>query len=273
MKISVYNQKAEVVGEIELNDKIFGVKPSLHLLAETVRIQASNARKGLANTKTRGEVSGGGKKPWKQKGTGRARVGSIRSPIWRHGGITFGPTSERNWGLKINKKAKTKALFMSLTDKAVDGKLIVIDGLDIENAKTKHFVQVMASFENKLNNLGKKQLLVMPKKDMNVVRASRNIPHMESTLATSLNVTDILKADSMVILKDSLAVIEKTYLKEKANYEKSAKKTGSAVKATPKAPKAEVVAEPAAKAETAPKTAPKAASKPAAKPAAKKTTK
>ncbi len=213
MKISLYNQKAEVVGEIELNDKIYAVKPSLHLLAEAVRIQASNARKGLANTKTRGEVSGGGKKPWKQKGTGRARVGSTRSPIWRHGGITFGPTSDRNWSLKINKKAKTKALFMSLSDKASDGKLIVVDGLNMEAPKTKEFVQIMKSFETKLNGLGKKQLLVTPRKDDSLTRASRNIPHFTSSLATSLNVTDVLKADTLVIMKDSLAVIEKTYLK------------------------------------------------------------
>lgn len=216
MKISVYNQNAEVTGEIELNDKIFAIKPTLHLLAEAVRIQASNARKGLANTKTRGEVSGGGKKPWKQKGTGRARAGSTRSPIWRHGGITFGPTSDRNWSLKINKKAKTKALFMSLSDKVTDGKLIVLDGLNVENAKTKEFIKIMGAFEAQLSGLGKKQLLVMPKKDESIVRASRNIPHFESTIATSLNVTDILKADTCVVLKESLAVIEKTYLKEKS---------------------------------------------------------
>lgn len=216
MKISVYNQNAEVTGEIELNDKIFAIKPTLHLLAEAVRIQAINARKGLANTKTRGEVSGGGKKPWKQKGTGRARAGSTRSPIWRHGGITFGPTSDRNWSLKINKKAKTKALFMSLSDKVTDGKLIVLDGLNVENAKTKEFIKIMGAFEAKLSGLGKKQLLVMPKKDESIVRASRNIPHFESTIATSLNVTDILKADTCVVLKESLAVIEKTYLKEKS---------------------------------------------------------
>jgi large subunit ribosomal protein L4 len=232
MKISVYNQKAEVIGDIELNDKIFGVKPSLHLLSEAVRIQASNARKGLANTKTRGEVSGGGKKPWKQKGTGRARVGSIRSPIWRHGGITFGPTSDRNWSLKINKKAKTKALFMSLSDKANDGKLIVIDGLNLEAAKTKEFVQIMKSFSAQL---GKKQMFVVPKKDASFDRASRNIPSLTSALATSLNVTDVLKADTMVILKDSLAVIEKTYLKANSNFEKSApKKVKAAAKSTTK---------------------------------------
>ncbi len=213
MKISVYNQNGEVAGEIELNDKIFGVKPNIHLLAETVRIQASNARKGLAHTKTRGDVSGGGKKPWKQKGTGRARVGSIRSPLWRHGGVTFGPRSDRNWSLKINKKAKTKALFMSLSDKATDGKLIVVEGLKLEAAKTKQFVAVMKALETKLSKLGKKQLLVMPKKDDSLVRASRNITHLTSTIAASLNVTDILKADSLIVMKDSLPVIEKTYLK------------------------------------------------------------
>lgn len=235
MKISVYNQKAEVVGEIDLNEKIFGVKSSIHLLAEAVRIQASNARKGLANTKTRGEVSGGGKKPWKQKGTGRARVGSIRSPIWRHGGITFGPTSDRNWSLKINKKAKTKALFMSLSDKANDGKLIVIDGVNLEAAKTKEFIQIMKSFQA---HLGKKQMFVLPKKDASLDRASRNIPHFTSALATSLNVTDVLKADTMLILKDSLAVIEKTYLKANSNFEKSAApKKATAKKAATKSTK------------------------------------
>lgn len=214
MKIQVYNQNADSVGEIEISDKIFGVKPSLHLLAEAVRIQAANARKGLAHTKTRGEVSGGGKKPWRQKGTGRARAGSIRSPIWRHGGVTFGPRSDRNWSLKINKKAKTKALFMSLSDKAKDGRLIVVEGINLEAPKTKEFIKVMTAFHSKLNTLGKKQMLVLPKKDESLVRASRNLPEVSASLATSLNVTDVLKADSMIIMKDSLPVIEKTYLKE-----------------------------------------------------------
>ena len=232
MKIAVYNQNAESVGEIEVSDHIYGVKPSIHLLAEAVRAQANNARKGLANTKTRGEVSGGGKKPWKQKGTGRARAGSTRSPIWRHGGVTFGPTSDRNWSLKINKKAKTKALFMSLSDKARDGKLIIVEGLTMEAPKTKEFIKFMTAFHSKLDSLGKKQMVVMPKKDDSIVRASRNLPEITTTLATSLNVTDILKADSMIVMKDSLSVIEKIYLKESA---KSAK--GGSVsdgKATPK---------------------------------------
>ena len=140
MKTTVYNQKGESVGEVELNSKIFEVKPNMHLLAEAVRIQQSNSRSGNANTKTRGEVSGGGKKPWKQKGTGRARAGSTRSPIWRHGGVTFGPRANQNWELKINKKAKTKALFMSLSDKAKNGSVIVIDQIALDQPKTKEFV-------------------------------------------------------------------------------------------------------------------------------------
>lgn len=213
MKVQVYNQNAEAVGEMELNDKIYAVKPSLHLLAEAVRVQESNARKGLANTKTRGEVSGGGKKPWKQKGTGRARVGSTRSPIWRHGGITFGPTSDRNWELKINKKAKTKALFMSLSDKVKDGRLIVVEGFNLEAVKTKEFLKIMEAFNSKLDTLGRKRMLVISKSTDNVVKASRNVPSISTALATSLNVRDVLNADSMFILKDSLSVIEKTYLK------------------------------------------------------------
>jgi len=215
MKVTVYNQTGEKVGDVELNSKIFEVKPSLHLMAESVRIQAANARKGLANTKTRGEVSGGGKKPWKQKGTGRARAGSTRSPIWRHGGITFGPTSDRNWALKINKKAKTKALFMSLSDKAKDGKIIVIDQIKMDVPKTKEFLKMLAAID-KVQKLGKKQMFLLPKKDENLMKASRNIPMLTSTLAASLNIIDVMRADNLIMLKDSLPVIEKTYLKKTA---------------------------------------------------------
>ncbi len=216
MKVSVYNQQAEAVGEIELNDKIFCVKPSLHLMAEAVRVQQANSRKGLAHTKTRAEVSGGGRKPWQQKGTGRARAGSTRSPIWRHGGVTFGPRSNRNWELKINKKAKTKALFMSLSDKAKDGKLIVIDSIKLDPIKTKEFVKLMQGLNDKVQKLGKKQLFLMPKKHDDLVRASRNIPSVMPALASSLNIVDVMSADNLVVLKDALAVIEKTYLKAPA---------------------------------------------------------
>lgn len=216
MKVPVYNQNAEQVGEITLNDKVFGVTPSTHLMAESVRVQLSNSRKGLAHTKTRGEVRGGGKKPWKQKGTGRARAGSIRGPIWRHGGIALGPRSDRNWELKINKKAKAKALCMSLSDKATNGHLIVVDAIALEPVKTKAFVKVMATFSDKVKEFGKKQLMVLPKKDDSLVRASRNIQTVSTSLANTLNIADVLKADSIIVLKDSLPVIEKTYAKVSA---------------------------------------------------------
>jgi len=215
MKTSVYNQKGEVVGDVELNPKIFEVKPNTHLLAEAVRIQLSNARQGTSNTKTRGEVRGGGKKPWKQKGTGRARAGSTRSPIWRHGGVTFGPRANQNWELKMNKKAKRLALFMSLSDKAKDKQFIVVDQITLDQPKTKLFVEWIKDLRLKINDLGRKSLLVLPKKDENLVRSSRNLQSINSVLANSLNVVDILKADSVIALKDSLGVIEKTYLKNK----------------------------------------------------------
>ena len=211
MKVPVYNQKAEKVGEVELNSKIFEVKPSQHLLAEAVRVQLSNARQGTSHTKTRGEVSGGGKKPWKQKGTGRARAGSTRSPIWRHGGVTFGPRANQNWELKLNKKAKTAALFMSLSDKVKDKQLIIIDQIVLDQPKTKEFAGIIKNFKDS----GKKQLFVMPKKDDKLARASRNLTSITSVLANSLNVVDVLKADTVVALKDALPVIEKTYLKSK----------------------------------------------------------
>jgi large subunit ribosomal protein L4 len=224
MKTSVYNQKGEVVGEVELNSKIFDVKPNNHLLAEAVRIQQSNARQGTANTKTRGEVAGGGKKPWKQKGTGRARAGSIRSPIWRHGGVTFGPRANRNWELKINKKAKTQALFMSLSDKAKENQFIVVDSINLEQPKTKEFLKVFGALEKGVSakggsasggkTFGKTQMLVLPRKEEKLSRGSKNIKSVKYVLANSLNLIDVIKSDSIVVLKDSLAVIEKTYLKK-----------------------------------------------------------
>jgi large subunit ribosomal protein L4 len=213
MKIQVYNQQAEVVAEMDLNPKIFEVKPKAHLLAEAVRIQLSNARQGGANTKTRGEVRGGGKKPWKQKGTGRARAGSIRSPIWRGGGITFGPKANRNWELKLNQKAKTQALFMSLSDKAKEQKLIVLDKLTLPEMKTKALVKIMADLKQGLKTMGKSQLVVLSGKDENLIKSARNLTTVKTIFAKNLNLLEVLKADTLVVLKDSLPVIEKTYLK------------------------------------------------------------
>ena len=238
MKTPLYNQKAEKVGDVELNARIFDVKSSLHLVTEAVRIQASNSRKGLAHTKTRGEVSGGGKKPWKQKGTGRARAGSNRSPIWRHGGVIFGPRSARNWSLKMNKKAKTKALFMSLSDKVKEGNLFVVDSITLDAPKTKAFAAVLKNFQDKVK-LGKKQLFLFPKKDEMLFRASRNLNAITPTIAASLNITDILNADTIVMLKDSLAVIEKTYLKVLGSKPKSESKAPQAATEEPKTVKAQ----------------------------------
>ncbi|MEK7617642.1 MAG: 50S ribosomal protein L4 [Patescibacteria group bacterium] len=215
MKVPVYNQKAEIVGDIELNSKIFEVKPKQHLLAEAVRVQLSNARIGTAHTKTKGEVRGGGRKPWKQKGTGRARAGSIRSPIWRGGGITFGPRSNRNWELKMNKKAKKQALFMTLSDKVKENRFIVVDKMELSAIKTKEMLGILKDFRSKIKDLGKKQILVLPKKDEKLVKSSRNLPNISSIFANSLNVVDVINADSMIVLKDSLPVIERVYLREK----------------------------------------------------------
>lgn len=213
MKVPVYNQSAEKTGEVELNSKIFEVKPNLHVITESVRAQQNAARAGLAHSKTRGEVSGGGKKPWKQKGTGNARAGSIRSPIWRHGGVTFGPRSDRNWELRLNKKEKRAALFMSLSDKASTGHIIIIDQLILDPVKTKSFVTVLAGLKKALPDMGKKHLFVLPGGKSDLVRASRNVPSVTPMPAQNLNVVDVLKATDLVVMKDSLAVIEKTFLK------------------------------------------------------------
>lgn len=216
MKTSVYNQKGETIGEIELNPKIFEVKPNQHLLAEAVRISQSNSRQGTSNTKTRGEVRGGGRKPWKQKGTGRARVGSIRSPIWRHGGVTFGPRANRNWQLKMNKKSRKQALFMSLSDKASDKRFVVLDQLHFEKPKTKEFVNILEAFKKQVKNLGRQYLFVLPKADKNLTRSVSNLQNIITSLASNLNILDVLKADSIIALKDSLPVIEKTFLKNQS---------------------------------------------------------
>lgn len=215
MKVSLYNQLAEKIGDVDLNPKIFEVKPKKHLLAEAARIALSNARQGTSNTKTRGEVRGGGKKPWKQKGTGRARAGSIRSPIWRKGGITFGPRANQNWELKLNKKAKKQALFMTLSDKAKENALFVVDRLVLEKNKTKEFMEVLKAFHKSIKSFGKRHLLLLPKNESGVVRASRNIPSVMPVLASNLNLIDVLKADSVLVTKDSLDTLEKTFLSKK----------------------------------------------------------
>jgi large subunit ribosomal protein L4 len=211
MKTAVYNQTGKKLSEMDLNSKIFGIeKLDANLVHAAVLAQRANLRQAISHTKNRGEVAGSGKKPWKQKGTGRARAGSVRSPIWRHGGVTFGPTNARNWSLKINKSASRKALFTVLTDKVNDHKLIIVDSLDI-TAKAKELSAKLAKIAESAG-LGSKYVLVIPTRSKEMERAGRNLSNVKVIYANQLNVFDLLKFDC-IVLKESLPVIEKTYLK------------------------------------------------------------
>ena len=208
-KTTVYNQAGEKVTDLDLNPEIFGVeKIDGNLVHHAVVAQRNNARHSIAHTKNRGEVAGSGKKPWKQKGTGRARAGSVRSPIWRHGGVTFGPRNIRNWGQKLNTKAFRKALFTVLSDKVNDHKLVVVENLD-KTAKTKELAARLNTLA-KNAGFGKKYLLVLDTDNHELERAARNLPNAKILKANQLNVVDLLQYDLMVV-KEALSVIEKTY--------------------------------------------------------------
>ena len=216
MKTPTYNSQLEKTGEADLSPAIFEVAPEVELIQQAVRTQLANARETISNTKTRGDVSGGGKKPWKQKGTGRARAGSTRGPIWRHGGVALGPTTDRNWSLKMNKKQWRKALYMVLSDKAASSSFIVFSELAVPTAKTKDMVALLKGIGEKVAK-GKKAarsfLFVLPKLDANVARSSSNLKSAKVISANSLNVVDLLKSDAVLVPQASLAIIEKTYLK------------------------------------------------------------
>jgi large subunit ribosomal protein L4 len=210
-KAAVYNQTGEKVSDLDLNPKIFGLeKLDANLVQMAVIAQRTNARRSIAHTKNRGEVSGTGKKPWKQKGTGRARAGSFRSPLWRHGGITFGPRSEVDWSVKLNRSAFRKALFTVLSDKINDKKLIIVDKLETVS-KTKELAGMLTRIADR-SGLGKKFVLVISAHNKELERAASNLPNTKVLVANQLNVFDLMKHDAM-ITKDALSVIEKTYLK------------------------------------------------------------
>jgi large subunit ribosomal protein L4 len=210
-KVAVYNAAGDQVLDLELNSKIFGVeKIDANLVHDAVRTQRNNARHSIAHTKYRGEVSGGGKKPWKQKGTGRARAGSSRSPLWKGGGVTFGPRNTRNWSLKMNRSAFRKALFTVLTDKLNDKKVAVLDKIEAVT-KTKDLAAQLKGFAGK-TGLEKKNVLILAKHDTELERFARNLPDTKILVASQLNVIDLLKHD-VIVTKDALEVIEKTYLK------------------------------------------------------------
>ncbi len=216
MKLAVYNQKGEKVSDHEVNDKIFDVAVNEKLVHQVIVAQDANARVALAHTKQRGEVRGGGKKPWRQKGTGRARHGSSRSPLWRGGAVTFGPTNKRNFSKDVNKKMKRKALYMTLSDKAVNENIILVESLTFEKPTTKEFVKCMDVLPVSEDQKTKKQtktLVIMPETDNNVILSSRNIKTAKIIRADSLNVKDIVLHDRIIMPVKSLEVIENTYLK------------------------------------------------------------
>lgn len=205
--IKIYNQTGEVVKEQEVPAGIFGVAVKPVVVQQAVVAQQANQRASIAHTKDRSEVSGGGKKPWKQKGTGRARHGSSRSPIWCHGGITFGPRNTVNWSVKINSKAKLAALRMVLADKLASGLITVVEDLAMADYKTKNLKNVLQAL--KLD--GKKIMISLAKKDEKVLRAAANLDKAYTLAANSLNVVDLLKYPNLLVTLAGLNLIIKTY--------------------------------------------------------------
>ena len=202
--VAVYNMEGNEVGTIELSDAVFGVDVNEHLVHMAVVQHLANKRQGTQKAKTRGEVSGGGRKPWKQKGTGHARQGSTRSPQWKGGGMVFAPVP-RDYSFKINRKEKRAALKSALTSKVQDSNLIVVDELKFDEIKTKNFVAVM-------NNLKvEKGLVVIEGNDSKVVLSARNLPTIDTIQADEINVYDIMKAKKVVLTKNAVAKIEEVY--------------------------------------------------------------
>ncbi len=202
--VSVYNMEGKEVGKIDLSDAVFGVKVNEHLVHMAVVQHLANKRQGTQKAKTRSEVSGGGRKPWRQKGTGHARQGSTRSPQWKGGGVVFAPVP-RDYSFKLNKKEKRAALKSALTSKVMDEKIVVVDELKFEEIKTKNFKTVMDNL--KVEN----GLVVLAENDQNVILSARNLPAVETTSIGTLNVYDVMKAGKVVLTKDAVSKIEEVY--------------------------------------------------------------
>ena len=203
-KVSVFNMDGKEVDTIDLSDAVFGVEVNEHLVHMAVVQQLANNRQGTQKAKTRSEVSGGGRKPWRQKGTGHARQGSTRSPQWTGGGMVFAPVP-RSYSFKMNKKEKQAALKSALSDRVNENKLIVLNELKLDEIKTKNFVKV-------LNNLNvDKALVVLPETDLNVEASAKNVPNVKTTKTGTLNVYDVLKYNTVILTKDSVKKIEEVY--------------------------------------------------------------
>ena len=203
--VSVYNMEGKEVGTVELNDAVFGVEANEHLVHMAVLQQLANNRQGTQKAKTRVEVSGGGRKPWRQKGTGHARQGSTRSPQWKGGGVVFAPVP-RDYSFKMNKKEKRAALKSVLSDKVAMSKLIVLDELKFDEIKTKKFKAVLDNLK-----VEDKALVVLGEKDDVVIKSANNLPFVQTALPGTINVYDILKAGTLILTKDAVAKIEEVY--------------------------------------------------------------
>ena len=202
--VSVFNLEGNEVGTLELNDAVFGVEVNEHLVHMAVVAQLANKRQGTQKAKTRSEVSGGGKKPWRQKGTGHARQGSTRAPQWTHGGVVFAPVP-RDYSFKLNKKEKRAALKSALTSRVAENKFIVLDELKLDEIKTKKFVEVMKNLKVE------KALVVLNDMDVNVIKSADNVPTVKTAQTNELNVFDVLKYDTVVVTKDAVKTIEEVY--------------------------------------------------------------
>lgn len=202
--VSVYNMEGKEVGKMDLNDAVFGVEINEHLVHLAVVAQLANKRQGTQKAKTRSEVSGGGRKPWRQKGTGHARQGSTRSPQWTGGGVVFAPTP-RDYTIRLNRKERQAALKSALTSKVQDGNLIVVDELKFDEIKTKAFKSVMDNLQVENG------LVVLADNDKNTVMSARNLEEISTTLTNTINVYDVMKAKKIVLTKDSVAKLEEVY--------------------------------------------------------------
>ena len=218
VKIKVYNKEAQAAGEIELVDNIWNIKLNESLLHQAMVAQMSNSRQVLAHTKGRSEVRGGGKKPWRQKGTGRARAGSSRSPIWIGGGVTFGPTKDRNFKKDINRKMRQKALFMALSDKAKgEDTLIILDALGVDEYKTKKIDEIVSNLEGKLlkkseaKNAKRSFLMIDSGKDEKLKYSARNLAGVKLLNLENINLLDLLKYKNLILTKEAVEKLEEKY--------------------------------------------------------------
>lgn len=204
-KVPLYNMGGAQIGEIELKDTVFGIEPNEAVLHEFIKMQLANKRVGTASTKTRAEVRGGGRKPWRQKGTGRARVGSSRNPVWTGGGVAFGPRT-RDYSYRLPRKVRRLAMRSALSRKVLDQNIIVVDQLDFEVPKTKTMMQTLESL-----NTNKKTLVVTAEADINVVKSARNIPGVKALRADFINVYDLLNYDTLLITQEAVARVEEVF--------------------------------------------------------------